>query len=112
MKYADKITRDVLQKDYNVETPDKLRTTAFHKACTRALKEMVISYGYIVHTGRPNWKDFSAFVEDPKTNKYVYVLCMYQDEDDTRWANRVMYCTAKSLTDYRGGTNNFTSFDF
>lgn len=111
MGYVDKITRSVLQKDYNHETPDKPRSVDFHKACTRALKEMVISYGYIVHTGKPNWKDFSAFVEDPKTNKYVYVSCEYQDEDDTRWGNHVLYRTAKSLTDYTGGRNNFTSFD-
>ncbi|NCB03214.1 MAG: hypothetical protein EOM67_13830, partial [Spirochaetia bacterium] len=111
MDYIKRIFLEVLDKDYDHETPDKPRTVAFHKACTKALKEMVRPYNYVVHTSSPNWRDFTAFVEDPESGKYIFVSCEYNDSHDSKWGNHVMYRAAKSLKDYSGGSNNFTDFN-
>ena len=55
----------------------------------------------------PNYFDWSAFFG--KNGKYIYVHC-----DDARWNDwyeQMYYRTADNETDYRGGPNNWTSYD-
>lgn len=89
------------------KTPEFMAFTRMFRA---AVKKQVNRQGLIL----TDWNDghfyCSAFIHNPKTNKYAYI-----STDDVRGSNRwhtdILVRTATGPKDYTGGSNNFSTFD-
>lgn len=72
----------------------------------REIKAMAKAIGATVKF-EPNYFHWSAFFS--KNGKYVNVLC--GDHRWNNWYEQMCYRIAESEKDYRGGPNNWTSYD-
>ena len=81
---------------------------AFHRAMNNAIKKELKNL--TVHTDKCKHYYWSCFAQNNETGKIVYIsISDVRGFDD--WYDNVLIRTAKSLTDYTGGANNYCSLD-
>ena len=78
------------------------------KECVKDFRKSLrdtLAQGYTLHGFRHNHFTASGFVE--KGGKFVYISI--GDFRNHNWVNNILYRTAESTKDFRGGRNRFTS---
>ena len=80
----------------------------FERACKRELKKQCVRFGIGIHCFHQNHFEWSAVLE--KGSKFVYVS-MSDVRFWKNWYSDVLIRTMAHPTDWRGGSNNYCSFD-
>ena len=102
---------DVLDKDYDHETPDVPRSKDFIREYGKVIKKLVEPYGLEVSKlGKGAYCECWGYLKD-KNDKFVYF-----NSGDFRYNGRnifdhILIRTAKSETDYTGGMNHYCKLE-
>lgn len=107
-KHVAKINR-ILEKDYDHETPDVIRSKKFNIAFTELIDKMFPNCTVITSLG--GYCMASGFIK--KHDKYVYYSTEdYRFPSDSSWKNNILYRTAENDRDYRGGSNHYADIEY
>lgn len=95
----------IVEKDYDHEMPDILRSKEFGQEFTRFMKKMFADCCV---------KNISSYCEGGVTIKNPIGKYIYIRTDDYRWRNwskRILYRTMAHAEDWTGGGNNFSNIE-
>ena len=97
---------EIIAKDYNHEGPGTLRSKDFQKLFNAYMRSVAKNIGGTWHPSGCCC-EAGGFME--RNGKFVYVHTSdYRWRD---WSRDILYRTAESLTDYRGGSNRFVDLE-
>lgn len=100
---------DILDRDYDHETPDVLRSKAYKKAFEKLMQKMFPDCTIIANSGA--YCEASGFIK--KDDKYIYYSTDdYRWPSGSSWKNGILYRAAKDEKDYSGGSNCFADIEF
>ena len=106
MKYINKI-EEILNKDYDQETPDKPRSADFNRAIKSMLKNMFP--GCTIQPTKGAWCEASGFIQNPNNGKTVFYI--FRDYRMGDWKKRILYRQTAGLHDSCGGANCYTDIE-
>lgn len=101
-KYRKKIV-EIMNKDYDCEIPDKMRSKEFQSIIKKMLKEFFPDCEIIPVKGC--WCEAHGWLKKPSG------ACVYYAFEDYRywdWDRKILYRSAKDEKDYTGGGNHFS----
>lgn len=89
----------VTSKDYN----------SFQTKYRNFLKRLCTNNGYELVNFLKGHYQFSCFIKDPATGKFIYIFISDTRYFKNSWYNNILIRTAQHEKDYRGGSNDYTS---
>ena len=104
--YRNKIN-SIIKKNYNHENPDYLRSKELCKAISGMLQNMF--QGEIIGIRNNEVYCSPSYFLIFNNGNTIYVS--FSDYRYENWDSNILYRTAKDITDYYGGTNNYCSLD-
>lgn len=101
---------DIINRDYDCEVPDSIRSKKFHQAFTRLMKKMFPDYEII--TKHAPYCESSGFIKNRDGNFIYYSTCDYRFPLYGRdWTSGILIRTAENSNDYHGGSNHTTNLE-
>ena len=80
----------------------------FQKGYKKVLTELANEIDFILYQFNKNHYEFSAVLQDTKTNKFYYISISDVRYWKNEWADRILYRTMEHDHDWHGGLNHYS----